>query len=182
MDAPVHGNFRRYYGMRSARAAARAHTIGHDAVPPPRADGVDERVAALVAWLALHEHRVDRVLDIGCNAAKPLLELCAMLEHMPQRVVGVDIDGALIGQARTALRAAWSQRAPDAPSGSVDAMRHFPACFASVFAPLPLPPPPAYPTNVSFIKDDWVSGRATAQDDRIGYDLILWCVRWATNL
>ena len=111
MDAPVHGNFRRYYGMRSARAAARAHTIGHDAVPPPRADGVDERVAALVAWLALHEHRVDRVLDIGCNAAKPLLELCAMLEHMPQRVVGVDIDGALIGQARTALRAAWSQRA-----------------------------------------------------------------------
>lgn len=162
----MYGNFRRYYGMRRARA------VGHEGSVAVRADGVDERVLALVAWCKAHAtriRRIERVLDVGCNAAKPLLELCQLLDPPPTQAVGVDIDAHLVAQARSALRRAWSQRQPAATSTSIEAMHYFPTCFTSLMGQLPLPSSRAsFPTNVTFVAQDWMDGTVAAQ-----YDLIL---------
>lgn len=137
-----------------------------------RSDGVDERVVALVAWCKAHTthiRRIEHVLDVGCNAAKPLLELCQLLDPPPTQAVGVDIDAHLVAQARSALRRAWSQRQPATDSASIEAMHYFPACFTSLMGQLPLPCPSAsFPTNVTFVAQDWMDGTVAAQ-----YDLIL---------
>ncbi|WFD23507.1 hypothetical protein MEQU1_002198 [Malassezia equina] len=169
---PVHGNFRRYYGMRSARAAARA-SHAEPGVPLPR-DNVDERVVSLLSWLSQHGaevRRIERILDIGCNAAKPLLELCQLLPNAPKYVLGVDIDAELVAQARVALRQAWCERQPRVTAATVDAMQYFPACFSSLFGPLPFSPAgtETLPTYVHFVQGDWPRMEA----DPEGYDLIL---------
>ncbi|WFD19877.1 hypothetical protein MCAP1_002117 [Malassezia caprae] len=168
-DVPVHGNFRRYYGMRSARAAARA--CGSDVCVPR--DGIDERVRCLLDWLAQHGTgvRIERVLDIGCNAAKPLLELCQLLPNAPTYVLGVDIDVELVAQARAALRQAWCERQPRAQETTVAAMQYFPACFSGLLDPLPLAPPgtDTLPARVQFVQGDWPRMDA----DPVGFDLIL---------
>jgi len=167
---PVHGNFRRYYGMRSARAAA--HPCSAEGVYVPR-DGVDERVRFLLDWLAQHGTymRIERVLDIGCNAAKPLLELCQLLPNAPAYVLGVDIDAELVAQARTALRQAWCERQPRAQETTVTAMQYFPACFSTLLGPLPFAPAgtDTLSAHVHFVQGDWPRMDA----DAVGYDLIL---------
>lgn len=163
-EPPIYGNFHHYYGMRSARAARQAQgTQASATVWEPQPDGIDERIVAFLAWLqqnnALKPIRVETILDIGCNAAKPLLELCELLQPPPSYVLGVDIDPVLIDQARTSLRMAWSQRQPDASSSSsVAAMRYFPRILATKIGPLPLPPPhtPAFPLCMHFMAADWM--------------------------
>lgn len=158
----MYGNYRRYYGMRRARANASSGA-------PVRADGVDERVVALVAWYREHAVRnADDILDLGCNAAKPLLELCQLLDPPPKRAVGVDIDAKLIEQAKSALRRAWSQRQPHAPQ-NVEAMHYFPTCFSSLMGQLPMPTPvDTFPTNITFVAENWMQSKG---DDR--FDLVL---------
>lgn len=181
MNVPVHGNFRRYYGMRRARVA------GTTDPAPGRADDVDERIIALVEWCGTHAsllRPVERVLDVGCNAAKPLLELCQLMKPPPSYAEGVDIDSQLVRQARSALRRAWSQREPASTAASVEAMHYFPRCFGSLMGQLPLPPSaslepgPAFPTNISFIEADWVRTHSAIADsanvtENSMYDLIL---------
>ncbi|WFD27615.1 hypothetical protein MNAN1_002616 [Malassezia nana] len=169
-EVPVHGNFRRYYGMRNARAAARAQK---DEVYVTR-DDIDERVACLLAWLAQHStevRRIERILDVGCNAAKPLLELCQLLPTPPKYVLGVDIDAELVEQARSALRQAWCERKPRATETTVDVMQYFPGCFSSLLRPLPFAPEStdAFPARVHFVQGDWPQMAA----DPEGFDLVL---------
>ena len=179
---PIYGNYARYYGMRSAAAAERARRArgmpgALDKVPE---GGMDERVAALVAWLG--DRSVGRVLDIGCNAAKPLIELCEAVA--PQEAVGVDIDASLIGSARAAVRSAWSQVAPEnTVCADSCRTRYFPTSFSALFGTLPLPPESdAFPSNITLVAGDWVTAndRASAAHatisplDERGYDVVLW--------
>ncbi|KAI3613921.1 hypothetical protein CBS9595_004098 [Malassezia furfur] len=168
--APVHGNFRHYYGMRSARAAR----AGGDA--DVGVSRVDERIAALLAWYAhTGRPRARRVLDVGCNAAKPLIELAQLADPPLEAAVGVDIDAQLIRDAHAAVRAAWSRTQPDA-HGRIEAATYFPACFAALRGALPLPPrgTPGFPGCVALHAGDWVHGvAALADEDARGYDLIL---------
>lgn len=168
---PVHGNFRHYYGMRSARAAR----AGGDA--DVGVSRVDVRIAALLAWYAHTPRRTPRrVLDVGCNAAKPLIELAQLADPPLDMAVGVDIDAQLIHDAHAAVRAAWSRTQPDA-HGRVEAAAYFPACFAAQYGPLPLPPRGAagFPGCIALHAGDWVEGvAALAAEDARGYDLILW--------
>lgn len=166
MPRPVHGNYARYYGMRAAAAAARR------GAPVPR---IDERIAALIAWLDECGRRPAHILDVGCNAAKPLIELCQAVA--PEAAVGVDIDASLVAAARAAVRAAWSQAAPGAARWS-----YFPAGFSALFGSLPLPTDGgAFPRNVHLVAGDWVMANAVGSDahaalaahDAAGYDLIL---------
>lgn len=162
--------------MRSARAARAGADCGEDAY----IDRVDERVSALLQWLAsAHaEQRVGavrRVLDIGCNAAKPLIELCQFANPPLEKAIGVDIDEELVQHAKTAVRAAWSQMQPDR-HGDTEAVYYFPACFAGLMGSLPLPPPEShgFPQCLSLHVGDWVNAPAsTAAEDAKGYDLIL---------
>lgn len=176
MPRPVHGNYARYYGMRAAAAAAAARRGA-------RVPRTDERIAALVAWLAACGRRPARILDVGCNAAKPLIELCQAVG--PDAAVGVDIDAALVAAARAAVHAAWSQAAPPAPGapGAAPQWSYFPAGFSALFGSLPLPADGgAFPRNVHLVAGDWVmanaarsgeAGAALAAHDAAGYDLIL---------
>ncbi|WFD38207.1 uncharacterized protein MJAP1_001155 [Malassezia japonica] len=166
---PVHGNFRRYYGMRSARAAQAASV-----------DRMDERVAALLKWYNSQRGDVrapERVLDVGCNAAKPLIELCQHADPPLERAVGVDIDPVLVSDAKAAVRAAWSQMQPDVPGSQEGAADYFPACFATHLGPLALPPGPArgFPKCIALYEADWVTHDCAplAHEDALGYDLIL---------
>lgn len=181
--APVYGNYRHYYGMRSSRAAAQSRRPGDDVVTP-RADGMDARVAALLAWYDVRRRRhgvatadvgpVERVLDIGCNAAKPLLELCQAMRPPPAYVLGVDVDAALIEQAQHALRRAWSLRQPST-AADTPAARYFPRALPAFLGDLPLPPPstPAFPRHVHFAVGDWMSLPVDGP-----YDLVL---AWSVN-
>ena len=171
-EVPVHGNFRRYYGMRSAGAAARACSAEEEVYLPR--DGVDERVRCLLSWLSLHGaevRRIERVLDIGCNAAKPLLELCQLLPNSLMYVLGVDIDAELVAQARAALRQAWCERQPRTRETTVAAMQYFPACFSSLLDPLPFAPvgTDTLPAHVHFVQGDW----PRMDPDPEGFDLVL---------
>ena len=162
----MYGNFRRYYGMRRARA------VGHEGCGAGRADGEDERALALVAWCKAHAtriRRIERVLDVGCNAAKPLLELCQLLDPPPTQAVGVDIDAHLVAQARSALRRARPHPQPAADSTSIEGMQNLPPGVTPLMGQLPLPSSSAsFPTNVTFVAQDWMDGTVAAQ-----YDLIL---------
>lgn len=192
--------------MRTASAAARARRASGGAAPLSdlgAAGATDERVAALLAWLrrercADHAWRVERVLDVGCNAAKPLIELCQALEPPPTRAVGVDIDPALVQQARHALRLAWCEREP-ADGVATPQPHYFPASFPALFGTLPYPPVErgVFPHNLAFYEADWVNAdrhhatsaprerrpapeephsETLADEEREGFDLILWYV------
>ncbi|KAI3624931.1 hypothetical protein CBS14141_002352 [Malassezia furfur] len=166
---PVHGNFRHYYGMRSARAAR----AGGDA--DVGVSRVDVRIAALLAWYAHTPRRTPRrVLDVGCNAAKPLIELAQLADPPLDTAVGVDIDAQLIHDAHAAVRAAWSRTQPDA-HGRVEAAAYFPACFAAQYGRCrSRRAAPRLPGCIALHAGDWVEGvAALAAEDARGYDLIL---------
>lgn len=164
--------------MRSARAAQAASV-----------DRMDERVAALLKWYNSQRGDVrapERVLDVGCNAAKPLIELCQHADPPLERAVGVDIDPVLVSDAKVAVRAAWSQMQPDVPGSQEGAADYFPACFATHLGPLALPPGPAhgFPKCIALYEADWVTHDCAplAHEDALGYDLILWYVPQLTQL
>ncbi|WFD36219.1 hypothetical protein MCUN1_003097 [Malassezia cuniculi] len=170
---PIYGNYARYYGMRSSAAAERARRARGTPAELEKVPqgGMDERVAALVAWLG--GRAIDRVLDVGCNAAKPLIELCQQIR--PREAVGVDIDPSLIAAASAALRTAWSQAAPNTTCD----WRYFPSSFGALFGALPLPPEQSsFPNNIVLAAGDWVLANEEPQSrisalDAPGYDLVL---------
>lgn len=143
------GNYCRYYGYRN----------------PSRCD--DPRLRALrPEWF-----RGKAVLDIGCNVGHLTLSVALKLE--PARIVGLDIDGALIQAARQNIRHYLSQAAKD--SG-------FPAGLASTRGPIAAPSVPTqsegsaqtFPHNVVFVKGNYVLDREQLLEvQRPEYDVIL---------
>jgi len=113
--AALDGNYTRYYGYRLALsgggstvgpaphppspAAARVAALGGPATADPRLAALDVRSLT----------RGKAVLDVGCNAG--LVGLALAVLGKPASVTGVDIDGALVRDARRHLAAARSAAA-----------------------------------------------------------------------
>ncbi|KAG8540030.1 hypothetical protein GDO81_019948 [Engystomops pustulosus] len=145
------GNYCRYYGYRN----------------PSRTD--DPRLRALrPEWF-----RNKAVLDIGCNVGHLTLSVALQLE--PARIVGMDIDGALIQAARQNIRHYLSQ---SLRGGG------FPAALAATRGPIAAPSIPTeagqedggqtFPHNVVFIKGNYVLDRDELLEvQRPEYDVIL---------
>ncbi|WFC99982.1 hypothetical protein MYAM1_002729 [Malassezia yamatoensis] len=171
---PIYGNFRRYYGMRGARAIRASGDAQQEWCP------IDQRIHALLKWYKNQaqstELRWKRVLDLGCNAAKPLVELCQLIDPPLEKAVGVDIDAELVKQAKAAVRLAWSQMQPD-HSHNLEATWYFPACFSTLLGTLAFPPlsKVGFPQCVDIRHGDWLQKPSAVQEeDARGYDLILW--------
>jgi len=169
LSAPTHGNYHGYYLKRPFRE--------------------DPRLALLQPSIFSGK----RVLDIGCNEGWVTCEIAQ--SWAAWKVVGVDIDEALIRGAWRRRRTIWSLQAPDnvAISGQdLDAEErpkkrlreepgcilpnYFPASFEHTFGPLPIPPSQhrgihAFPHNVSFRAADWVNNEIL--EDKDGYDVII---------
>jgi 7SK snRNA methylphosphate capping enzyme len=117
-----------------------------------------------------------------------------------RRVIGVDIDDALVRMAWRRRRTLWSHQAPlSEPSASYigtsrakrkralapvppaqTAADHFPASCQHMFGPLPIPPTDilelgvsenAFPHNITFRRADWVNERIP--EDDTNYDVII---------
>jgi 7SK snRNA methylphosphate capping enzyme len=114
-----------------------------------------------------------------------------------RRVVGVDIDDALVRMAWRRRRTLWSHQAPvyelSASSSASRAKRkrsplppklpavdYFPASCQHMFGPLPIPPTDTFhldaskhkfPHNITFRRADWVNERIP--EDDVGYDVII---------
>jgi len=111
----------------------------------------------------------------------------AAQSHGASKVVGVDIDDALVRAAWRRRRTVWSAQGPpvkaeaEGPSRKrkrVDAVvngaaDYFPASCAHSLGPLPIPPsdPDVFPHNVSFRTADWVND--SIPEDAGGYDVVL---------
>ncbi|KZT28080.1 Bin3-domain-containing protein [Neolentinus lepideus HHB14362 ss-1] len=164
-NIPVHGNYHGYYSKRSSSADPRLALL-----PPSIFEG-------------------KRVLDIGCNEGWVTCEIAQRCGAT--KVVGVDIDDALIRAAWKRRRTVWSleahpEESSDKKKRKRDAedvrpsvsMRHdyFPASCEHMFGPLPVPPFQAteshnFPHNLSFRTADWVE--QDIPEDAEGYDVIL---------
>jgi 7SK snRNA methylphosphate capping enzyme len=120
------------------------------------------------------------------------------------KVLGVDIDDALIRGAWRRRRTVWSSQAPDEGEKVVlnvqelDAEErpkkrqreepgrtvpnYFPSSFEHTFGSLPIPPSQirgrhTFPHNVSFRTADWVNNEIP--EDKDGYDVV---IAWVTPL
>ncbi|KAI0265813.1 Bicoid-interacting protein 3-domain-containing protein [Gloeopeniophorella convolvens] len=166
----THGNYHGYHGYRYH------HPGGHDA-----------RVALLPRELLADA----RVLDVGCNEGWISCEIAQSCGA--RRVVGVDIDDALVRMAWRRRRTLWSHqgtpssqgRPSDAPNRkrkrvplapAAPEPDYFPASCQHMLEPLPIPPAvpeeqEVFPHNVSFRRADWVN--ETIPEDDGGYDVIL---------
>ncbi|KAM9313361.1 7SK snRNA methylphosphate capping enzyme [Gastrophryne carolinensis] len=142
------GNYCRYYGYRN----------------PDHSE--DPRVAVLrPEWV-----RGKAVLDIGCNVGH--LTLCVARNLEPARIVGMDIDPALIRAARQNIRHYLS-----------DGGGAYPASLVSIRGPVAAPVLPAptegekrdvFPHNVVFLKGNYVLERdELAEVQHPEYDAIL---------
>ncbi|KAM4036972.1 7SK snRNA methylphosphate capping enzyme isoform 1-T3 [Anomaloglossus baeobatrachus] len=148
-----YGNYCRYYGYRN----------------PSHSD--DPRLRALrPEWF-----RGKAVLDIGCNVGHLTLSVALKLE--PARIVGLDIDGALVQAARQNIRHYLSQSSRDRGGG-------FPAALSSTRGPIAAPSIPAeqksqdqshaFPHNVVFVKGNYILDREELMEvQRPEYDVIL---------
>ncbi|CAE6460397.1 unnamed protein product [Rhizoctonia solani] len=122
-----------------------------------------------------------RVLDIGCNEGWVTCEIASRYEG--QEVVGVDIDAELVSRAWRHRREVWSLQSPRATpkTASINTPEeqpdqagnnvYFPECFPSLFGPVPIPPHPAFPNNVSFHRSDW--GGQGCEADQLGYNVVV---------
>ncbi|KAJ7322928.1 Bicoid-interacting protein 3-domain-containing protein [Mycena albidolilacea] len=159
---PIHGNYHGYYAKRPSVNDPRLELL-----PPSTFTG-------------------KRVLDVGCNEGWVSCEIAQ--SHGALRVVGVDIDDALVRAAWRRRRTIWSAQGPPTeddtntvgtsrkrkrvvePIGEWD---YFPASCAHSHGPLPIPSssPVLFPHNVSFRTADWVN--VTIPEDEGGYDVVL---------
>ncbi|KAI0663212.1 S-adenosyl-L-methionine-dependent methyltransferase [Cubamyces menziesii] len=158
---PVHGNYHGYYSKRPS-----TH---------------DPRLSLLPSSLFQDK----RVLDVGCNEGWVTCEIAQRLGA--KRIVGVDIDDALVRLAWKHRRSVWSQQGPpENVSGRTqegeDPHRpqqgipdYFPASCEHMFGPLLIPDAVSqdgsFPHNVAFRTADWVHNEIP--DDAEGYDVVL---------
>ncbi|KAH8977660.1 hypothetical protein EDB86DRAFT_2817124, partial [Lactarius hatsudake] len=170
---PTHGNYYNYHGYRYHRPG------GHD------------------SHLALLPHDLltdARVLDVGCNGGWVSCKIGASFTSFSiVRVVGVDIDDALVRTAWRRRRTLWSHQAPFFESSSASRIKrkrsplppkppvayYFPASCQHTFGPLPIPPTDTFhsdkanhkfPHNITFRRADWVN--ECIPEDEAGYDVI----------
>ncbi|XP_053122366.1 7SK snRNA methylphosphate capping enzyme [Hemicordylus capensis] len=122
------------------------------------------------------------VLDVGCNVGH--LTLSVAKKWGPTRMVGVDIDGALIHSARQNIRHYLSeeiQQQQHDSGGTSLAKKTFPASFMASRGPIAAPRVPqdgvdvtVFPNNVIFIKGNYVLERDELLDaQQPEYDVIL---------
>ncbi|XP_053574354.1 7SK snRNA methylphosphate capping enzyme [Bombina bombina] len=149
-----YGNYCRYYGYRN----------------PCQSE--DPRLRVLrPEWF-----KEKAVLDIGCNVGH--LTLCVARNLSPFRVVGLDIDGALVNAARQNIRHYLSESIKEECGGG------FPASLVVTRGPIaaPLLPQqeekerknPLFPHNVVFVKGNYVVDRdELVEAQRTEYDVIL---------
>ncbi|KAJ7731106.1 Bicoid-interacting protein 3-domain-containing protein [Mycena maculata] len=158
---PIHGNYHGYYAKRPSVNDPRL-----DLLPPSTFLG-------------------KRVLDVGCNEGWVSCEIAQ--SHGASKVLGVDIDDALVRAAWRRRRTVWSTQGPPIetdgategpsrkrkrvePVGEAD---YFPSSCAHSLGPLPIPrsAPDTFPHNVSFRTADWVND--AIPEDEGGYDIVL---------
>ncbi|XP_013929880.1 PREDICTED: 7SK snRNA methylphosphate capping enzyme [Thamnophis sirtalis] len=130
------------------------------------------------------------VLDVGCNVGHLTLSLAKKWE--PARMVGLDIDGALIHSARQNIRHYLSeemqqeqqpqpQDGPGEREGAPPAKKTFPASLAASRGPIAAPRVPqdgvdatVFPNNVIFVKGNYVLERdELLEAQKPEYDVIL---------
>ncbi|KAF8838936.1 Bin3-domain-containing protein [Paxillus ammoniavirescens] len=170
MDStPVYGNYHGYYTKR----------------PSIR----DPRLALLLPTFFTGKH----VLDIGCNEGWVTCEIAQLWGA--RRVVGVDIDDALVRAAWKRRRSLWSlqflrakppREAEDRKTSKRirlesdsefddDSFDYFPVSCEQSHGPLPIPgnttEEHAFPHNVTFRAVDWVTEDSTS--DEPNYDVVL---------
>ncbi|KAJ6532724.1 Bicoid-interacting protein 3-domain-containing protein [Mycena vulgaris] len=160
-SVPIHGNYHGYYAKRPS-------------VNDPRLE-----------LLPSSTFSGKRVLDVGCNEGWVSCEIAQ--SHGASKVVGVDIDDALVRAAWRRRRTVWSAQGPPADDESetmgpshkrkrvnpIAEADYFPASCVHSLGPLPIPPsaPNLFPHNVSFRTADWVND--TIPEDEAGYDVVL---------
>ncbi|XP_039193789.1 7SK snRNA methylphosphate capping enzyme [Crotalus tigris] len=163
-----YGNYCKYYGYRNP-------------------DCEDVRLRAMKPeWFRGRE-----VLDIGCNVGH--LTLSVAKKWGPARMVGLDIDGALIHSARQNIRHYLSeemqeeqqrQRPQDSRSegeGGTPAKKSFPASLMASRGPIAAPKVPqdgvdaaVFPNNVVFVKGNYVLDQdELLEAQKPEYDVIL---------
>ncbi|XP_025030176.1 7SK snRNA methylphosphate capping enzyme, partial [Python bivittatus] len=161
-----YGNYCKYYGYRNPNCE-------------------DSRLRAMKPeWFRGRE-----VLDVGCNVGH--LTLSVAKKWGPARMVGMDIDGALIHSARQNIRHYLSeemqeeqQRPQDSRSdgeGGTPAKKTFPASLMASRGPIAAPRVPqegvdatVFPNNVIFVKGNYVLDREELLEaQKPEYDVIL---------
>uniref|UniRef100_H3CXF7 RNA methyltransferase n=1 Tax=Tetraodon nigroviridis TaxID=99883 RepID=H3CXF7_TETNG len=160
-----YGNYNKYYGYRN----------------PSKSE--DPRVHFLRReWFEGKD-----VLDLGCNLGHLTLYIAKM--HRPARILGLDIDGALVHAARKNIRHYLSelqaQEMRGDPGGGTARLRKscsFPVSLQISRGPIAAPPlteastvrPGEFPSNVSFIKANYVLDNDNLLlTQRQEYDVIL---------
>ncbi|KAI9596613.1 Bicoid-interacting protein 3-domain-containing protein [Syncephalis fuscata] len=152
VDKFIFGNYRHYYGYR--------HQSGQE--------GSDPRVSVMdPAWF-----KGRQVLDIGCNAGYVTTEIAS--RYQPARILGVDIDEALIDQAWRHLRYRWSLQRPYLSFNEQQQHQQhfectktnyqlFPLSMPVMFGHLPWPMESSFavkenpfPLNINFHPGDWL--------------------------
>ncbi|CAM4707535.1 7SK snRNA methylphosphate capping enzyme [Caretta caretta] len=128
------------------------------------------------------------VLDLGCNVGH--LTLSVAKKWKPARVVGLDIDGALIHSARQNIRHYLSEEiqqqqeeAEETPAGAGNKRRRgcFPASLAASRGPIAAPRVPQdgagaadFPDNVIFVRGNYVLERDELLETQgAEYDVVL---------
>eukprot|EP00062_Callorhinchus_milii_P026141 gi/632987909/ref/XP_007882819.1/ PREDICTED: LOW QUALITY PROTEIN: 7SK snRNA methylphosphate capping enzyme [Callorhinchus milii] len=150
-----YGNYSKYYGYRN----------------PGR--GEDPRLCVLKPhWFSGKD-----VLDLGCNSGHVTLSIAKHLK--PSRIVGLDIDGALVHTARQNIRHFLSQDLLP-PRGPGQAPRQFPLSLTKCKGPIAAPPVcldasgPEFPNNVVFFQGNYVLETDELLDtQKPEYDVIL---------
>ncbi|EIN08979.1 Bin3-domain-containing protein [Punctularia strigosozonata HHB-11173 SS5] len=163
-DLPVYGNYRDYYYKRPLASDARLALLS--AYSPDLFSG-------------------KRVLDVGCNEGWITCEIAQSLGA--SKVVGVDVDSALIERAWHRRRTCFSRQRTSVTTKCtpeqeetlrirrIDAT-YFPASCEHMFGPLPTPRSTAstaheFPHNISFRVADWTRERIPEDGD--GYDVVV---------
>lgn len=155
-----YGNYCKYYGYRNP-------------------DCEDGRLKAMKAeWFAGKE-----VLDVGCNVGHVTLSIAK--RWGPSRVVGLDIDGALIRSARQNIRHYLSE---EMAAGLGGGKKGFPAALLASRGPIAAPrlPPDGpgaahFPHNVVFVTGNYVPEREEAvwaQRPEFDVLLVLSLTKW----
>lgn len=144
----IHGNYNRYYGYRNPEAEDdhRMHSFRKE-------------------WF---ENKA--VLDIGCNVGHLTLSLAK--DFNPSKVVGVDIDRALITAARKNIRHYISTEKTDVKAYPASCMVNYgPLCGPAVAGKSPKE---GFPYNITFIQGNYVfSSDEMVEQQKEEYDVIL---------
>uniref|UniRef100_UPI00398F8799 7SK snRNA methylphosphate capping enzyme-like n=1 Tax=Pristiophorus japonicus TaxID=55135 RepID=UPI00398F8799 len=151
-----YGNYSKYYGYRN----------------PGRCE--DPRLAVLQpAWFKGKD-----ILDLGCNSGHLTLTIAKDLR--PARIVGLDIDSALVYTARQNIRHFLSEDLLPSPGAVGQGPRHFPVSLSRCRGPIAAPPvaldrgADEFPNNVTFIQGNYVLEKdELLETQRPEYDVIL---------